>query len=164
MSAKTLNIVCDTNVWIDAFIPSRQHCAVARELLVCATSQGHNLLYSGHSLVDVFYEVNREAKQWFRCSGVEVDETRAHAARAHAWSCIEDIHEVATAIACDEPAVWYALKLRALNEDLEDNFVLAAAQRISADYLVTSDARLRHNSNVATLSPENMLTVLKEGL
>jgi predicted nucleic acid-binding protein len=164
MSDTPLSIVLDSNVWLDAFLPSRPHCHAARDLLVLAKRQGHNLLYSGHALSDVFFEVEREAKEWFRRSGQEIDEAHAHAARAQAWSCVEDMHELATAIASDEPAIWYALKLRPLNEDLEDNLVLAAVQRTKADYLVTSDRKLRQKATVAALSPSDMLTVLSAGL
>ena len=164
MSARQLNIVCDTNVWLDAFIPSRPRCQTVRDLLVCAREQEHNLLYSGHELPDVFFEIAREAKSWFRSSGREVDETYAAAARSHAWACIQDMHEVATAIASDEAAIWYALKLRGFNEDLEDNLVLAACERVHADYLVTSDRQLQRKAPLAALDPADMLALLETGL
>lgn len=153
-------ILCDTNVWLDAFLPSRPRNATVRQLLSVAVEQGHTLAYATHTLADVFYEVYREAKEWIRAGKGELTETWARAARSQAWSCVKDMHEVAVAVGTDESDVWKALRYRAFNEDLEDNLILVTAERAHADYLVTSDAKLRAKSTVAALSPQDMLALL----
>jgi hypothetical protein len=50
---------------------------------------------------------------------------------------------------------------RGLNEDLEDNFVLAAFERAHVDYLVTSDCQLRQKATVPALAPKDMTALLE---
>ncbi len=57
--------------------------------------------------------------------------------------------------------IWYAEKLRGVHDDFEDNLVLAAAERVKATYLVTSDEQLLKHATVATLTPERALAALK---
>lgn len=60
----------------------------------------------------------------------------------------------------DEADLWLACRYRTLTWDLEDNVVLAAAQRAEADYLVTSDRALIQRATVAVLAPGDMTAVL----
>ena len=48
----------------------------------------------------------------------------------------------ATAVGADESDLWTACNLRSVHNDLEDNLVVAAAQRADATYLVTNDEAL----------------------
>ena len=77
---------------------------------------------------------------------------------------MEDLHELATAVATDDTDVLTALKFRSLSEDLGDNLVLVAAQRAGVDYLVTSDNVMLNKATVAALAPQDMLSVLEAGL
>ena len=54
-----------------------------------------------------------------------------------------------------------ARKLRGIHNDLEDNLMIAAAERINADYIVTSDIKLIENPHVKAMTAEDMLTHLK---
>jgi len=62
-------------------------------------------------------------------------------------------------VGADEADVWLAAKYRALNEDLEDNLVLAAANRAKADYLITNDTQLIAKSPVPALTPRDWLAI-----
>ena len=161
MTNSPLVLLCDTNVWLDAFLPSRPRNATVRKLLSTAVAQGHTLAYATHTAADVFYAINREAKEWIRAGKGELTQEWARAARSQAWSCVKDMHEVAVAVGTDEPDMWKALRYRAFNEDLEDNLILVTAERAQANYLITSDGKLRGKSTVAALSPEDMLALLE---
>ena len=161
MSSVGVSMLLDTNVWLDAYIPGRPGHPSASELLLCATRQGHTLLYPARIMADVFYVVCQEAKEWFRAQTGGLTQAQAQACRDHAWSFVECMHEVATAVGLDESDVWLAMKYRALDADLEDDFVLAAMRRSNADYLVTSDARLIRKANAKAMSPADMLAALQ---
>lgn len=155
-----VSLLLDTNVWIDAFVPTRSRHQLVRKLLRNAIERDAKLLYPVRILPDVFYQVAAEAKRWWRQGGGELTQAQAEACHSHAWECVNDMHELATAVGADEADVWLALKYRTLHEDVEDNFVLAAAQRAHANYLVTSDMRLITKAPVAALTPQDMLAVL----
>lgn len=48
-----------------------------------------------------------------------------------------------------------------LNDDFEDDLVIAAAQRVDADFVVTFDRLLIHRAPVACLEPSDMTVLLK---
>ncbi len=71
------------------------------------------------------------------------------------------MRENATAIGADESDVWLACKYRNLSGDLEDNMVMAAAQRARTDFLVTSDANLLRKSTVQAHTIEDAISLLE---
>ena len=78
-----------------------------------------------------------------------------------AWSCIDNLDEIATAVGVDQSDIWLARKYRTFNSDFEDNLILAAAKRASADFIVTSDQALLTKATVAALTPQDMLNFLQ---
>lgn len=170
MSGQTLKLLLDTNVWLDLFIPSNPGHRAAWDFLRATASYDDSagrdvvLLYPARIMGDVFYKVHLEAKRWLRTSQFGTEEERARACRDHAWDCVQDMHELATAVGTDESDVWLALKYRSVHEDLEDDFVLAAADRAQADYLVTSDTRLARKARVATGTPRELNERMAAGL
>lgn len=164
MSASKAQIMLDTNVWLDVFVPGRAGSATATRLVRSAIEANATLLYSARILTDLFYEIRRDAAEWVRASEGSVPKDAARLCHDYAWSCIEDLHQIATAVATDDSDVWMALKYRTLSEDLDDNLMLTAAQRADVDYLVTSDRILLSKATVAALAPQDMLTVLEAGL
>lgn len=151
-------ILLDTNVWLDLYIPNRQNAAVSKELVVLGEQKAY-LMYPVRIICDVFFQICLEAKQWVRQSR-PLTQDYANAIRDHAWDCVEHMRSIATAIGADDSDVWHACKLRALHEDLEDNFVLAAASRAKVDYLVSSDVRLLRSASVAAHTPKDMLRIM----
>ena len=156
-------LLLDTNVWLDYFIPGRGGFEGARRLFCSAIEHDALLVYPARIIGDVFYAVRRDAKAWMRLGGKQVNDAVGNVCRDHAWDCVKDMSELATAIGLDEADVWKAIKLRGLNEDLEDNFVLAAAERAHVDYLVTSDRQLIQKATVPALTPSDMTAVLELG-
>ena len=164
MSASQPRILLDDNVWPDFFVPGRYGSATVTRLVRSATGHGAQLLYPARAMADLFLEVRRDAAEWVRASEGEVSKEAARACHDYAWGCMEDLHELAEAVAVDDADVYAALKYRSLSEDLEDNFLLVAAQRAGVDFLVTSDRVLMGKATVVTLTPQDMLTVLESGL
>ena len=90
-----------------------------------------------------------------------VGEQDAAAARAFAWGCVQNMRCLATAVGVDESDIWLASKYRSISPDLEDNVLLAAAQRSDADYVVSWDAGVLRTPVVRTADPAQMLALLR---
>ena len=161
MSANRHSIVFDTNVLLDYFLPWREQAAGAKELVGLALQKDVAILYPVHAIKDVFYLISGSMKQKCREDTGGLTESQALAAQAAAWGCVESIRQNATAIGADESDVWLACKYRGLSGDLEDNMVMAAAQRAQADFLVTSDGALLRKSTVRTHTVEDAISLLK---
>ena len=74
------------------------------------------------------------------------------------------MRERATAIGADESDVWLACRYLPFNNDLEDNFVLAAAERAQVDYIVTNDETLIRKSTVPAFTPEDASKLIGVGV
>ena len=170
MSSGDIRLLLDTNVWLDLFLPSNPGHRCAWDFLRATADYDDpagreiSLLYPARILGDVFCKVRLEAKRWLGASTLGTKEEKARACRDHAWDCIEDMRELGTAVGMDESDIWLAVKYRSIHEDLEDDFILAAADRATADYLVTSDKRLAHKARVACATPEEMTKRLESGI
>lgn len=160
MNQKTMLI--DTNVWLDYFVPGRKGREQASDLFLLAARKNYELLYPVRILADVFYIVSENNKQFLRKHYGELDEDAAQSARSVAWDCVVKMSEIATAVGADVADVWYALKLRSLSEDLEDNFVLAAAERVHPSLLVTNDKQLLQHAPTTVLSVEDAYACLSD--
>ena len=154
-------LLLDTNVWIENYVGERGELVESRELIDYCLSHEINLLVSITALKDVYYNIGRYLKAKARNEGAEVTESFAAAVEQLAWSSVLNLTELATTIPADLSDFWTARCFHELHRDLEDDLLLAAAQRAQADYLVTSDKRLLSKTLVPTLSPTDMLTLLK---
>ena len=157
---KNVQILVDTNVWLDAYLGFRPGCSDAVKLFEVGTQAQVSFLYPVGALQDVFALIIMELKRSARSSGVSVGKTEIACFRDIAWSCVDNMREFATAVAADESDIWLASKYRAFNWDLEDNMVLASAQRAQVNYLATNDKALIEKSTVVALTPRNLVEVL----
>ena len=161
MGERQLRLVIDTNVWLDYFLNNRPGTEWSAKLIRRGLRDDVLLLYAPHAIQDVFYNVGLAYKRGLREDGVELDETWAQAIASQAWDCARTMSEIATMAGMDVGDLWLAFKYRDLQPDLEDDVVIAVAQRVKADYLVTNDKALIAKSPIATLSPKDMLAVLQ---
>ena len=159
MSADKLIVAVDTNVWLDNYLGGRPRSRLSREFIVSALQRGVQLAYPVHVVKDVFYLLQLNLKRKTREKG-DLSEGDAAAISVAAWSCINNMREMATAVGADESDVWQACKYRQLTGDLEDNLVIAAAQRAQADFLVTNDGKLIRKSPVPAFMPEDATAYL----
>lgn len=156
-----LKLFIDTNVWLDNYLGDRPRNRSASDLLGFAGKAGAALLFTVSSANDVFFLLTQNLKGKIRAESGRVTAADAAAVREIAWGCIENMAELGTSVSLGMGDIWYAEKLRGLHDDFEDNLILAAAVRVKADFLVTSDERLQRHSPVATFSPDDMLAYLK---
>lgn len=152
-------ILVDTNVWLDNYLGGRPGSPASRHFIDVARSCGAHLTYPIHSLNDFFYLLQAHLKRDAHGEG-KTPEAEAEAIRETAWACVEHLRTLATAIAADESDAWRACKYRTLTNDLEDNFVLAAAERVPVDFMVTNDQRLLRKATVNAYSPADAALML----
>lgn len=162
MSKIVTGLLVDTNVWLDSFVPSRTGHDSAKELIAFSLSNGVPLLYAPTSIKDVEFIAAASFKRAVRAQGNPVDEACATVARQFAWSCVQSMRRIATAVGMDESDVWLAEKFHAIHPDFEDDLLLAAAKRSGADYLVTNDNKLITHATVPVITPRDLLTLMHE--
>ena len=160
MSAQNKIVLLDTNVWLDCYLPDRPNSAATRSFICVAQRNAVQLVYPVHVLKDVFYLIQSYLKRMAREKDT-CTESDFLAVKRAAWGCIENMRECAVAVGADESDAWLACKFRPLSEDLEDNFVLAAAERAKADFIVTGDMELIKKATVAAYTPQDALRYLE---
>ncbi len=161
MTREQPSILLDTNIWVDCFLGWRSNSKASSELIDLASRTNIKLLYAIHTLKDIFYIINMEIKRVAQEKTGTVSESDALAAKAASWACIENICDCATAIGADSADAWLARKYRKLNDDFEDNLILAAAQRANANFIVTSDKELLQKATVPAHTPQDAIAVLE---
>lgn len=134
---------------------------MARALISMADEAHVELLYPVHAIKDVFYTIQSQLKHQERAERGALSESAVLAIREIAWDCVRNMSENATAVGADGSDVWLAMKLRSIHNDLEDNLVLAAAQRARVDMLVTNDERLILKATVPAHTPADALALLQ---
>lgn len=150
----------DTCVWLDNYLDKRPHAAESRRFIDQARERGVQLAYAIHCLHDFFYIMQGELKRMEQGSG-PISPAQALAARESAWACVEHLRSIATAIGADESDAWRACKYRLLTGDLEDNFILAAAERVPVDFIVTDDHELIRKSTINAFTPADAALMLQ---
>lgn len=128
--------------------------------LACA----HNaeLLYAASSSKDLFYLFGKAQKDSLLLERkAPVSAPEAKAINGITWDLIEDLNKLATPVGCDISDVWLARGYREFHSDFEDNLIIAAAQRSSADYLVTNDELLLRHCPVATVDVQDAIKLLQ---
>lgn len=154
-------LLVDTNVWMCNYVPMRKGHDIAREFFRAAWEAGAQLLYPAPILKDVFYLLGLEYKRQIRMEKGELTHSDAAIVNELAWGCVQNIRTMATAVGIDDSDLWLACKYKALSTDLEDNVVLAAANRAKVNYLVTFDQDLIRKSPVSAMLPLDMTTLLR---
>lgn len=152
---KPTSFLIDTNVWIDYELSYTESYKPAREFFRAARQcEGVRMGIAAHSLKDVFYVSRNRAKAANLKDGMP-KESAAASASVIAWSLVDHIMETAEVVGSDYSDAYIATKQRSIHDDYEDDLVIAAAMRMGADFLVTSDADLLRHAPVAALSPED---------
>lgn len=161
MSGIPARILVDTCVWVDNYVGFRPGHRDACAFIDLADELGVTLVYAVTSIKDVYYAVGRVLKAAIRQEGASVTDADLEAIDAIAWSCVENMEEIATAVGIDASDIWLAKKYRSIHRDFEDDVVIAAAKRAKVDFLVTNDLQLRRNAPVAAVSTTDALALLR---
>lgn len=161
MANQQSSLLVDTNVWLDYFLSERPGHDEAVSFVAFACERKYPLLYPASIVKDVFYLTANALKRDTRARKGALAPSDAAAATETAWGCVHSMREQATAVGADESDLWMACSLHSIHNDLEDNLVVAAAQRADATYLITSDETLIKHAPVAALTPGDALTLLQ---
>ena len=155
-------VLVDTCVWVDNYCADHAGGADAKRFLQMAVGQGAELLYAVHATKDVLYVLESEFKRaaWLELGAL--DEPTAQAAKRAALGCMRNMCDLATTVGADVSDVWLADKYLRIHGDFEDNLVAASARSAGASFIVTSDERLRAQSPIAALLPQDMAKLLRE--
>ena len=155
-------LLVDTNVWIDYFLErTPENHEKAMRFVAAATAAGAALYTSSATMPDLFFLLCQETKRCLRARGKVVDEGMAAAVRESAWSSMRSIMELSMVVPVGRNEALRALTYRDLHDDFGDDLILAAAARVDADYLVTSDKALMRHAPVACLCPADMIVLLR---
>ena len=156
-----LKILIDSCVWVDSYLGDHPRHDESVAFIQEAYESGAQLLFGASKLETVFSVLTAEVKRMIRREKGIVEESDAAAVRAFAWGCVENIRSYATAIGMDDSDLWLASKYRSINSDLEDNVLLAAAQRADVDYVVTWDKDVLRIPVIKGANPAQMRELLK---
>lgn len=157
------SLLIDTNIWLDYFNPDRSGHDTAVLLLEGACRRGVAIMYATTSIKDVFYLMGASLKQAARQERGVLSEGQARAIRATCWGIVEAMGELGTPVGADASDFWIARKFCTLHSDLEDNFVLAATQRVDVDVLVTNDEELIQHAPVCAMTARDACAYLEMG-
>lgn len=161
MKPNSLRFLVDTNIWLDYFLPFRSKHSLAFQFLDAAISLKVQLFHAATTAKDVHYFVYAFLKKAARKDNQEITKDFLASAQELAWANLEQMEELSTLVGMDRSDYWIAKKLRPFNSDIEDNLIMAAAERAQVNYLVTNDKGLLRKSTVTTLTPEDAIELLK---
>ena len=157
-----LKLLVDTNVWIDYFLECRPEAHEAAMGFMAEATAADAVLYtSSATMPDLFFLLCQETKRYLREHGKPVDERFAAAVRESAWSSVRNVMELSMIVPVGQNEALRAMTYRDLHDDFEDDLLLAAAARVDADYVVTSDRALLRHAPVACLDPADMRALLR---
>ncbi len=160
MAQRPSSVLLDVNVWLDNYLPDRPNSADARALFSWLRQQDVSVLYPITAPSTVFYVLQQSLKRAAQVEGVSLQQGDAIAIREIAWACVENMAELGAPVGADVSDFWRARKYRSVHADLEDNFVLAAADRSQAGYLITDDEALLKKSVIPALSIHDFLELV----
>ena len=160
MSKAPSIVLLDVNVWLDNYLPGRPSTADSRLLLDWLNQHGVTITYPITAPTTLFYLIQQAMKQASRIENGSLEQSDAQTINDIAWACIENMADIGAPVGADASDFWLARKYRSIHADLEDNLVLAAAERAQVDYLVTSDKSLLGKSTVPALSPHDFVQVV----
>ena len=153
-------VLLDVDVWLDNYLPDRPAGADSRLMLDWLIEHDVAISYPITAPATLFYLIQQAMKQASRIENGSLNQSDVQSINETAWACIENMAEIGVPVGADASDFWIARKYRAIHADLEDNLVLAAAERAQADYLVTSDKSLLGKSTVPALSPHDFIQVV----
>lgn len=158
MSRRHLNLLVDTNVWLD-YLLGRKEAPAATALLEKALENDDVLAITPTIAKDIFFLVGAAIKRSLRADGLPVTEKNAAAANEVAWSCLRTVqaHSIMLGVGFGEHLE--AMALRGQHGDYEDDLLLAIAQGDAIDYLVTNDKKLLGNKAAPAITPQEYMSL-----
>lgn len=138
-----LRFLLDTNVWLDYFLDrGKLHDITASFIGSAFSADDVQLCTAILSTRDVYYHIQKELKQATLEEISELTDSSIAAAHELAWACLRSLRNLSFIVPADETDVVEATILRDAHYDYEDNLIVAAAKRVKADCIVTSDEQM----------------------
>jgi predicted nucleic acid-binding protein len=135
-----MRVVLDTNVVIDAVAARQPFCIEAEAILIQVSTEQIKGYVSANSLADVFYVVRRSL------------------AAAAAKNIIRSLLYSLNVIEVGNADCWQAVNSPIA--DFEDALLVACAEKVNADYIVTRDEELtKQLSPIKIISPAEFLAL-----
>lgn len=154
-------LLVDTNIWLDYFIPERANHKLVLQFIQKAIEADAELLYAAISAKDIYYQFAKDRKMKARLeNNGTLSPEDSHTINVIAEAVIKNLSQIATGVACDSSDIWLAQKYCTQHSDFEDNFIVTAAQRAKADYLVTNDEKLLRHCPVASADVIDAITFI----
>ena len=136
-------ILIDANVWVDYFVNRSSKNKDALALISKSYASDSCLLCTPITSVNnIYYAIRQYLKQEAREDEEPLDEEVAKAANEIAWACLATLRKLSFIVPADENDMIEASILKGIHFDYEDNLVAAAAKRVGAEYIVTSDEQM----------------------
>lgn len=157
MSNAHLNLLVDTNVWLD-YLLGRPRCKEALNFLGEAAAREDVIAVAPSIMKDVFFLVCTSLKEEVLADGGDrVSEQSGLAVKRIAWSSLASIQRLSIMLNQGFQEHLEAMTLRDEHNDYEDDLLLATAKSAKIDYLITNDKGLLSNKVVPALSPQAYL-------
>lgn len=159
MSKPHLNVLVDTNVWLD-YLLGRAHAESAVSLLSTALDHDDAIAVTPSIMKDVFFLVCASLKRSFPLADDQrLPEPSAQAINEIAWDCLATVQHDAIVLNQGFQEHLEAMTLRDMHPDYEDDLLLATAKLSHIDYIVTNDKALLTNTVVPAITPEEYLAL-----
>ena len=160
--SRPTKLLIDTNVWVDYFVDRGAQHTAAMQLILDASARGDVALYAASvSLKDAFYLVSLESKRSLCADGLPITKEREAAIREAAWASVRALMDFALVVPVGQAEALQAMAYRTVHGDFEDDLILAAAKRVEADYVITSDEELLRHASVGCLTVQDGLALLR---
>jgi predicted nucleic acid-binding protein len=157
-------IMLDTNVVVDYLLGREPGCSDCAKILAMHAAAEVVACVSALTLKDAYYLVSMQLKRMERQASGNLSEHRAQAANEIAWACVRQLVENTVTLPTGRAESLYALVLRPLHGDFEDDLVVATALGANVDYLVSNDERLVGHSPIACLTSSDARALLESEL
>ena len=156
-------LLLDTNVWVDYAEGNPATIQSIMQVLDARTKKRAVLYVSPLSLKDAFYLIQLRSKRALEAEHGSCSPGDYLAIQDMAAACVRMFMDFALVVPLGHNECLHAMSLRPVHGDFEDDLIVAAAARVNADYLVSSDKRLRHHAPVACLTPQEAAALLTQG-
>lgn len=156
-------LLLDTNVWVDYAEGNPATVRSIMQVLDARIKKRAVLYVSPLSLKDAFYLIQLRSKRAMEVERGSCSQGDYQAIQDMAAACVRRFMDFALVVPLGYNDCLHAMSLRPVHGDFEDDLIMAAAARVGADYLVSSDKRLRNHAPVACLTPQEAASLLAQG-
>lgn len=161
-SKKHLNILIDTNIWLDYFL-GRSGSSNAASVISTALANDDAIVTTTSIIKDAFFilaaTLKRRAREDSETS--KVDEQTAKVINQIAWKCISTIQSYSIMLNQGFQEHLIAMTLKDQHPDYEDDLLLAAAKSSKVDHVITNDKQLLANDVISAITPTEYVELRK---